>query len=326
MARLTLKDLANMDIGAGHGAFVSSRGTSAQLTPQGWISDSGEILAPNAAAPQFDMRQPVDYMGRRGYMQMDRSIVDPSGNVIYESQDAVKQRQAKDMARRQAEKDALDAELKRSQIAKTRREATNVGGGSVEIPWKYDAASDEFVAPPTPEFPQGRRSGNLAKEGARKSLDYVVGQFGTPDSPGPLQKTPQGGPLGITGLVGKVTNSQDAKRFNNLKEQLSTELRTLFRIPGEGALSDKEQAQYGIQLPDVTNDQETNAAILRDIQARVAARLDTGANPLQAAPSVSDQGAVINVGGQQMLVLSRNADGSIRIRDPRTGRTGTVRP
>lgn len=118
MARLKLRDLANLDIGPGQGAFVSSSGTSAQLTPQGWISDSGELLAPNTPTPSFDMRQPVDYMGRRGFMQMDRSIVDPSGNLLYESQDSVKRRQAQEQARRQAEKDAAENEYKRSQTLK----------------------------------------------------------------------------------------------------------------------------------------------------------------------------------------------------------------
>jgi hypothetical protein len=149
------------------------------------------------------------------------------------------------------------------------------------VPWKYDAGSDEFVAPPTPEYPMGRRSGNIAKRNAANSLDYLVSQFiGTDEEPGPVKTTPQGGWLGMRGQIGKVTDTQKAKRFGNLKEQLSTELRTLFRIPGEGTLSDKEQAQYGIQLPDVANSETTNRKILNDIQERVRLRNDLGANPL----------------------------------------------
>jgi hypothetical protein len=186
------------------------------------------------------------------------------------------------------------AELKRSKIGKgetvTMPDGTVVSSG---IPsgkeWKYDAGSDEFVAPPTPEFPNGRRSGNISKLNAAKSLDYVISQYGFDIEGNPvvegktksiLETTPQGGFMGLAGQVGKVTDSQKVKRFDNLKEQLSTELRTLFRIPGEGALSDKEQAQYGIQLPSVNNDKATNAAILNDIKARTKIRLDQGSNPL----------------------------------------------
>lgn len=154
------------------------------------------------------------------------------------------------------------------------------------IPWKYDSGSDEFVAPPTAQYPNGIRSGNQAKLNAAKSMDYVISQFSagidgkpTEQGKGLIDTTPQGGIMGISGYVGKVTDSQKGKRFDNLKEQLSTELRTLFRIPGEGSLSDKEQAQYGIQLPDVTKDAATNRGILNDIQARVRLRLEQS-NPL----------------------------------------------
>lgn len=186
------------------------------------------------------------------------------------------------------------AELKRSKIGQaqtvTMPDGTVVTSG---IPsskeWKYDAGSDEFVAPPTPEFPNGRRSGNISKLNAAKSLDYVISQFdydidGNPVVEGKtksiIDATPQGGFMGVAGQIGKVTDSQKVKRFENLKEQLSTELRTLFRIPGEGALSDKEQAQYGIQLPSISNDKSTNAAILKDIKARTSIRQDQGSNPL----------------------------------------------
>lgn len=165
----------------------------------------------------------------------------------------------------------------------------SITSANSNIPWKYDAGSDEFVAPPTPEFPNGRRSGNISKQNAAKSLEYVVSQFGYDLEGNPvvdgktksvLDSTPQGGFMGSSGYIGKVTDSQAVKRFDNIKEQLSTELRTLFRIPGEGALSDKEQAQYGVQLPDIKNDKSTNKAILNDIQARVKLRQDQGANPL----------------------------------------------
>ena len=163
------------------------------------------------------------------------------------------------------------------------------------IDWKYDSQSDEFVAAPTPEYPMGRRSGNIAKANAGKSMEYVINQFegdydekGKPikgadgkfKNVGALNNTVQGGIMGAAGYAGAVFDSQDQKRFNNLKEQMSTELRTLFRIPGEGTLSDKEQAQYGIQLPDVKNDKKINQAILNDVRERIKLRNNLGANPM----------------------------------------------
>jgi hypothetical protein len=186
-----------------------------------------------------------------------------------------------------------------------------------KINWKYDSGSDEFVAPPTPEFPNGRRSGNISKQNAAKSLDYVIGQFyanekGDEAKEGKrlIDVTPQGGPLGMLGYVGKVTDSQRGKRFDNLREQLSTELRTLFRIPGEGALSDKEQAQYGVQLPHVANDAATNEAILRDVQARVKLRQDQSANPLKPkdtdnTAALRDAKAAIAAGADRAAVIKR---------------------
>jgi len=113
-----------------------------------------------------------------------------------------------------------------------------------------------------------------AKLPAFESMNYVIGQF-RPQ----LEKISTGGPLGVSGRISSVTNYQEAQRFNNLKEQLSTELRTIFRIPGEGALSDKEQAQYGVQLPDIKYDKATNEQILNDIHTRSSMRVGQSSAP-----------------------------------------------
>ena len=150
--------------------------------------------------------------------------------------------------------------------------------------WKYDSPSDTWVAPPDANNPTGRRLPNQEKLNAQRSMEVVLKQFeGDVDESGKLipgtgalGRTPQGGWMGISGKAGSVSNYQQKKRFDNLREQLSTELRTLFRIPGEGALSDKEQAQYGMQLPSTDYDEEINRQILADIRARVQARLGGG--------------------------------------------------
>jgi len=109
-----------------------------------------------------------------------------------------------------------------------------------------------------------------AKAPAAASMDYVLSEFDKQ-----IDTTAQGGVGGISGRAGSIFDYEDAQRFDNLREQLSTELRTVFRIPGEGTLSDREQAQYGVQLPSRTNTEKTNRQILRDIKERVRLRLQT---------------------------------------------------
>jgi len=112
---------------------------------------------------------------------------------------------------------------------------------------------------------------NAAKDAKNPVLDsmkYVIGQYADI-----FPKINTGGPMGAVGKASKVFDSQDTMRFENLNQQLSTELRTVFRIPGEGTLSDREQAQYGLQLPSVNYDQATNEAIIKDLETRAGIRI-----------------------------------------------------
>lgn len=121
----------------------------------------------------------------------------------------------------------------------------------------------------------GEAEGSQAgKAPAKASMDYVLNELESQ-----LSQTTQGGIGGVVGKVGSVTDYKDAKRFDNLREQLSTELRTVFRIPGEGTLSDREQAQYGVQLPDRNNPAEVNAKILKDLRERTRLRTETPMGP-----------------------------------------------
>lgn len=119
------------------------------------------------------------------------------------------------------------------------------------------------------EIAATKAAGNVnAKLPVLDSLDYVADQFRAG-----LKNVSTGGPMGLKGKISGVTDYQDAKVLDNLSQQLSTELRTLFRIPGEGSLSDKEQAQYGLQLPSRDYDADKNEKIIRDIQNRARLRL-----------------------------------------------------
>jgi hypothetical protein len=78
-----------------------------------------------------------------------------------------------------------------------------------------------------------------------------------------------GGILGGTGAMSSVFDSQDAKLFQTYREQLSTALRAALRIPGEGPLSDRDLAQYGLTLPSLGQSRENNLAILESLQEQV---------------------------------------------------------
>jgi hypothetical protein len=133
--------------------------------------------------------------------------------------------------------------------------------------WKYDAGSDTWVKPPTEENPMGVATPSLAKVGALNNIKYLAEKFlGNQQAPGLVDTTTTGGYFGVKGALAGGT--QSAKAFDNAKEQLSTEMRKIFRIPGEGALSDKEQAQYGIQLPKRENNAELNKQIIQDLMFR----------------------------------------------------------
>lgn len=130
------------------------------------------------------------------------------------------------------------------------------------------------------------QAAQAAKAPATASMDYVIDQFDSVGSDGKpagiLNEAMQGGMGGVVGKVGSVFDYGDAKRFDNLREQLSTELRTVYRIPGEGTLSDREQVQYGLQLPDRDNPASVNKLILKDLRARTRLRMQT---PIGSAPS-----------------------------------------
>lgn len=89
-----------------------------------------------------------------------------------------------------------------------------------------------------------------------------------------LDKVTTGGVMGISGAVSRIFDSQDAQQFNSFKEQLSSALRAALRIPGEGALSDFEQRQYGLTLPSLNLSKERNLQIMSALADQV--RLDAG--------------------------------------------------
>lgn len=164
----------------------------------------------------------------------------------------------------------------------------------------YDAQSDEWVYPPTEENPRGKRTGSQNKVNAVKSADYLVNILvGDDKKPGLIYTTPSGGTLGYKGRIGALTETQKVRRFNNAVQQLSTELRAIYRIPGEGTLTDKDMELHGLQLPDVKNDPNVNQAIVDDLRHRMRIKLETPGmdqkNPEGVPPGAEFKGKVTGI-------------------------------
>lgn len=104
-----------------------------------------------------------------------------------------------------------------------------------------------------------------------------------------FEKVSTGGMLGMTGVLSSVFDYDDAKLFNSYREQLSNVLRSAFRIPGEGTLSDYEQKLYGLQLPTIYQSRENNMAILGSLrnQIRISAGLPIPEESATGAPSAA---------------------------------------
>lgn len=139
-------------------------------------------------------------------------------------------------------------------------------------------AQDKAVATATGEA-QGALAG---KAPAKASFNIALGNLRQS-----IGKAMQGM---VAGPAGSVFDYGDKKLFNSRVQQLSTDLRTVYRIPGEGTLSDQEQRQYGFQLPSTDNPPDVNEQILNDLEARTNARTDTpiGAPKPKAMPKVGE--------------------------------------
>jgi hypothetical protein len=112
--------------------------------------------------------------------------------------------------------------------------------------------------------PATQRTGEAGKATAVTRVDNIANRI--IEQMGQVQT---GGALGLTGALSRVFDSQDAKLFETYRQQLSTALRAALRIPGEGALSDRDLALYGLTLPDISQSRENNIAILESLKEQV---------------------------------------------------------
>lgn len=114
--------------------------------------------------------------------------------------------------------------------------------------------------------PASERSSLAGKERTLSRVDVIASRIEKQ-----LDKVSTGGPLGVVGSLSRVFDSQDAKLFESYRQQLSGAIRAALRIPGEGALSDFEQRQYGLQLPELGLSKDNNLQILESLKEQVRA-------------------------------------------------------
>ena len=128
------------------------------------------------------------------------------------------------------------------------------------------------------DVPATERTALAGKERSVERVDAISSRIAKQ-----LDQIDTGGPFGIKGALSRITDSKDAKLFETYRQQLSGAIRSALRIPGEGTLSDYEQRQYGLQLPDLGQSKENNLQIIESLkeQVRIASDLPTGAS---AAP------------------------------------------
>lgn len=93
----------------------------------------------------------------------------------------------------------------------------------------------------------------------------------------------QTGPIAgseIAGIpLGRAVDYDRKTLFDAFTKQVSPSLRTIFRIPGEGALSDSEQKQYGLMLPQITYPEEVNRQLMANLRQMLGNMAQQGQQP-----------------------------------------------
>lgn len=127
-----------------------------------------------------------------------------------------------------------------------------------------------------------------AKAPAIQSFNMLADEMvGTEKNPGAIDRVTTGGPLGAYGFLSRGLDPSDVQNFESIVSTMSTQLRSILRIPGEGTLTDQEQRQYGLTLPSISNSPDVNKAIINRLKAILKTR---GGMP---ATSIQDQADAI---------------------------------
>ncbi|MFZ9767214.1 MAG: hypothetical protein ACO3C4_01820 [Candidatus Limnocylindrus sp.] len=89
-----------------------------------------------------------------------------------------------------------------------------------------------------------------------------------------LERFEGGGPAGIRGALSRITDYQDVKQFDTYNFQLLSAVKKVFRVPGEGAQSDRDALQIIGTLPSHRFGTDKNIEIMRSIENMM--RIESG--------------------------------------------------
>lgn len=113
------------------------------------------------------------------------------------------------------------------------------------------------------------------------NAEFLMGRLGSMLDEG-LDTGPVAGSQ-IAGIpVGKLWDYKRKDLFERQVNQLSSQIRSIMRIPGEGPLTDYEQRQYGLTLPSVEADEQTNRVIMENLR-QMMANMQGAAAPQQSS-------------------------------------------
>lgn len=80
--------------------------------------------------------------------------------------------------------------------------------------------------------------------------------------------------------------SQKVEQMDRTILQLHTQVRSILRIPGEGALSDREQEAYGLAMPSARNRPETNLQLIQNLRMLLRNAANAPAQPTNSGFSI----------------------------------------
>lgn len=275
-----------------YGQIKTGSGRTLNLTPEGWINDAGEVLAPNSGGGAnaladmmqrrgMNMNQPVDVFGKgKGYMDQQGIVrgIDANGQEwsYAPGVDQAKTRELQkfnmDMATRQQalENSRLDADSRQIHNRLLLAQLGDLQGNDTPPPQQMAAALGVPAAPPDPlsglsrkareqyqtkMYQAGDKQVSAAEQEARDTQQLAQDAKRFQD----LNETTKTGPVSGSGPVAwaRKLGSADLQEMESIANKLVPKMRQ----PGSGATSDFDAKMFAKGTISIDKDKKANDAI-----------------------------------------------------------------
>lgn len=334
--------------------FQRAGGERVTLRPDtGWTTESGQQLAPSRSTPQFSMARKMQYGSTTGYLQPDMRLLNAEGDLIVDldpGREARKRKEELGFAKQEADIAKTLAEAGKYQREGSMAASGMPAGMKLKPGEVWDPERQGVRALPGSDLYIAQKKKHEADRDALKGV--LVTEKMAIDKVDSLLSdenlTKLFGPM-YTGQATRLVAPDAQSKLNSLKSNLKNAGLQLIRSGGSiGQMTQQEWpiVEQMIDSLDNSLSEEEGIRRLQSIKAHMQrmgalARegyesqwadsqyfkpVSIGGEKKDEGADVQDGGATMTVNGQQMVVVGRNQDGTIRIRDPKTGRTGTVRP